>query len=292
MPLRLSHGDLRTLDEAITLGRTDWRDLLVAAMFADDIHAHEQWVPQRLTPDLMDRWHRRHLEGVQFRVGSQVQVRRVALVGGSGVVESLEQLEPEPAYTIRFESGRQLAVRQRRPAGCWLTARCRGRRLRAAAERVIVGRTNGASEPRHFTTVACKSSAARWFVSGSGAARLEAHRSKRRGCNYSGGSGRSISSHPRPRRAPRDQHDPGHPAEAMTLRKYALPSPPSADILEKYTQMVLATLTKQGVSQRVASQRISTCALSHLPCAKLVVDGPPPATAGPRSTTWFATWPA
>ncbi len=68
------------------------------------------------------------------------------------------------------------------------------------------------------------------------------------------------------------EHDPGHPAEAMTLRKYALPSPPSADILEKYTQMVLATLTKQGVSQRVASQRISTCALSHLPCAKLVVE--------------------
>jgi hypothetical protein len=62
----------------------------------------------------MDLWRSGgDLEGVEFRVGSQVQARRVALVGGIGVVESLEQLEPEPAYTIRFESGRQQAVRQR-----------------------------------------------------------------------------------------------------------------------------------------------------------------------------------
>ena len=83
--LRLSHGDLRALDEAITLGRTDWRDLLVAADFADDVHAHEAWVPQRLTFDLADRWRSGGtLEGVRFRVGSRVQVRRGALVGGSG----------------------------------------------------------------------------------------------------------------------------------------------------------------------------------------------------------------
>jgi hypothetical protein len=68
------------------------------------------------------------------------------------------------------------------------------------------------------------------------------------------------------------EHDPGHPAEVMTLRKYALPSPPSGDILEKYTELVLATLTKQGVAPRVASQQISRCALSQLPCAKLVVE--------------------
>jgi hypothetical protein len=123
--LRLSHGDLRTLDDAITLGRTDWRDLLVAAGFAGDIHAHEKWVPQRLTPNLIDRWRSGgDLEGVQFRVGSQVQVRRVALVGEVGVVETLEQLEPEPTYTIRFERGRQLAVRQCDPAGCWLILLC------------------------------------------------------------------------------------------------------------------------------------------------------------------------
>ena len=54
--LRSSHGDLRALDDAITLGQTDWRDLLVAADFADDIHAHEKWTPQRLTSDLLHHW--------------------------------------------------------------------------------------------------------------------------------------------------------------------------------------------------------------------------------------------
>jgi hypothetical protein len=111
--LRLSHGDLRALDDAVTLGRTDWRDLLVAADFADDIHAHEQWVPRRLTAALADHWRSGGtLEGVRFRAGSRVQVRRGALVGGVGLVETLDQLEPEPTYTIRLDSGRQLALRQ------------------------------------------------------------------------------------------------------------------------------------------------------------------------------------
>ena len=133
--LRVSHGDMGALERAIALGRTDWRDLLVAADFADDIQAHEKWVPQRLTPDLLDYWRSGgFLEGVRFRVGSRVQVRRGGLVGGVGQVETLEQLEPEPTYRVRFESGRELAVRQfdraseqpgrsvtRRP-GTWVTA--------------------------------------------------------------------------------------------------------------------------------------------------------------------------
>ena len=111
--LRLSHGDLRALAEAITLGQTDWRDLLVAADFADDIHAHEKWAPQRLTPDLLAHWRSgADIEGVRFKAGSQVQVRRGSLLGGIGVVDTLEQLEPEPTYTIRFGSERQIAVRQ------------------------------------------------------------------------------------------------------------------------------------------------------------------------------------
>ena len=46
--IRCGAGDLGRLREAIQLGRTDWRDLLVAADFADDVHAHERWRPRRL----------------------------------------------------------------------------------------------------------------------------------------------------------------------------------------------------------------------------------------------------
>jgi len=111
--LRLSHGDLRALAEAIKLGQTDWRDLLVAADFADDIRAHEKWVPRRLTPDLLAHWRSGgDIDGVRFKAGSPVQVRRGSLLGGIGVVETLERLEPEPTYTIRFDAGRQLTVGQ------------------------------------------------------------------------------------------------------------------------------------------------------------------------------------
>lgn len=111
--LRLSHGDLRALEEAITLGQADWRDLLVAAGFADDLHAHEQWTPLRLTTDLLDRWRSgAAVASVRFGVGSRVQVRRGSLLGGVGTVETLDRLEPEPAYTIRFGNGSQLTIRQ------------------------------------------------------------------------------------------------------------------------------------------------------------------------------------
>lgn len=43
--LKSSGGDLERLREAVTLAELDWRDLLVAAGFADDIHAHERWSP-------------------------------------------------------------------------------------------------------------------------------------------------------------------------------------------------------------------------------------------------------
>ena len=44
--LKLSNGDLGKLREAVDLAKLDWRDLLVAAGFADNIHAHEQWLPE------------------------------------------------------------------------------------------------------------------------------------------------------------------------------------------------------------------------------------------------------
>jgi hypothetical protein len=43
--LKVSAGDMGDLVRAIELAQTDWRDLLVAAGFAVDVHAHERWLP-------------------------------------------------------------------------------------------------------------------------------------------------------------------------------------------------------------------------------------------------------
>ena len=43
--LKLSGGDLSRLREAVELAKIDWRDLLVAAGFGDDVRAHEHWIP-------------------------------------------------------------------------------------------------------------------------------------------------------------------------------------------------------------------------------------------------------
>jgi hypothetical protein len=43
--LKLSGGDLSRLRDAVELAKIDWRDLLVAAGFADDTQAHEHWIP-------------------------------------------------------------------------------------------------------------------------------------------------------------------------------------------------------------------------------------------------------
>lgn len=45
--LRLSKGRLPDLAEAAALAETDWRDLLVAADFADDPAAHLRWTPSK-----------------------------------------------------------------------------------------------------------------------------------------------------------------------------------------------------------------------------------------------------
>jgi hypothetical protein len=42
--LKLCQGDLPRLYEAIQLAQQDWRDLLVAAEFANDIQAHLKWL--------------------------------------------------------------------------------------------------------------------------------------------------------------------------------------------------------------------------------------------------------
>ena len=41
--IRLSKGNVHKLLQAIDEARMDWRDLLVAAGFGDDVQAHEAW---------------------------------------------------------------------------------------------------------------------------------------------------------------------------------------------------------------------------------------------------------
>ena len=44
--LRLSHGDLARLREAIVVAQTDWRDVLVAAGFGHGVEEHLRWQPR------------------------------------------------------------------------------------------------------------------------------------------------------------------------------------------------------------------------------------------------------
>lgn len=46
--IRVSDGNPSRLREAIDLAKADWRDLLVAGGFADDVDAHRTWQPRRL----------------------------------------------------------------------------------------------------------------------------------------------------------------------------------------------------------------------------------------------------
>jgi hypothetical protein len=45
--LKLSEGNLDKLNRAVALAKIDWRDLLMAAGFGEDIKAHLAWLPQR-----------------------------------------------------------------------------------------------------------------------------------------------------------------------------------------------------------------------------------------------------
>jgi hypothetical protein len=43
--MKLSHGNLDGLRQAIELAKTDWRDLLMAAGFGEDVTEHKRWQP-------------------------------------------------------------------------------------------------------------------------------------------------------------------------------------------------------------------------------------------------------
>lgn len=46
--LKLSGGNLRKLKDAVQLAKTDWRDLLVSAEFAEHINAHRHWFSTKI----------------------------------------------------------------------------------------------------------------------------------------------------------------------------------------------------------------------------------------------------
>jgi hypothetical protein len=43
--IKMSDGDMAKLREAVEVAKVDWRDLLVAAGFGHDAHAHRRWEP-------------------------------------------------------------------------------------------------------------------------------------------------------------------------------------------------------------------------------------------------------
>ncbi len=47
--LKLSQGDMKRFRNAVALANRDWRDLLMAADFANDTKAHNHWIPKRNT---------------------------------------------------------------------------------------------------------------------------------------------------------------------------------------------------------------------------------------------------
>jgi hypothetical protein len=110
--IRLSGGSLTRLEEAISLLQRDWRDLLVASEFADDIHAHEEWQPRRLESQSVERWMTGDFpEGVKFGPRAPVEIRH-GVRRGTGSVVGLVGLEPEPRYLVELSSGERVEVRQ------------------------------------------------------------------------------------------------------------------------------------------------------------------------------------
>jgi hypothetical protein len=107
--IRLSGGSLDRLETtAIPLFRRDWRDLLVAAEFAEDVHAHETWHPRRFDSTVEDRWKAGQLpDGVEFGLGKSVELLSPLQRGQMGAVIALRGLEPEPRYLLELGSGKQ-----------------------------------------------------------------------------------------------------------------------------------------------------------------------------------------
>ena len=112
--LRLSGGRLGRLREAIQVAKSDWRDLLMGAGFAHDVHAHRRWRPRLLDAPTIQRWMAGILpEGVALRLEDAVSVRYGPHLGKDGAVIDLLGLEPEALYLVELASGEQAEEYQR-----------------------------------------------------------------------------------------------------------------------------------------------------------------------------------
>ncbi len=112
--IRFSGGRLSRLQEAVDLAALDWRDLLVAAGFAEDTTAHTSWQPRAFNADIVNQWFAEgSLPGVAFSPNQLVTVTTALDEFQSGSVISLEALEPEPQYLVELASGAELTAYQR-----------------------------------------------------------------------------------------------------------------------------------------------------------------------------------
>jgi hypothetical protein len=112
--VRASGGAIGELREALALAALDWRDLLVAAEFADDVGAHMRWIPQRFGVDVVERWMAGdRLPGVLYGLNEPVQVRRDDGAVVWGAIITLTRLEPSPRYLVELGDGRDIEVWQR-----------------------------------------------------------------------------------------------------------------------------------------------------------------------------------
>ncbi len=103
--LRCSGGDLARLRDAITLAKSDWRDVLVAAGFAARVEAHLSWESLRFDADARQSWREgKGGDTVRFRLGEEVLFRGLRR-GQRGRVIDLSGLEPEPRYQVETVSG-------------------------------------------------------------------------------------------------------------------------------------------------------------------------------------------
>ena len=112
--VRISAGRVNDLSEAVRLAELDWRDVLVAAGFADDPAAHLHWQPRTFDTEVLNRWLAgSSLPGVVFSLNDPVIVRTAADDARSGSIISLEALEPEPKYLVELGSGAAVMAFQR-----------------------------------------------------------------------------------------------------------------------------------------------------------------------------------
>jgi hypothetical protein len=104
--IRLSGGTIERLEQAIQLFRRDWRDLLWAAEFGEDIHAHERWQPRRFDRGVVEQWLLGDKDAdVEFLANDTVEVLSGLARGKKGKVVTLVSLEPEPRYLVDFGKG-------------------------------------------------------------------------------------------------------------------------------------------------------------------------------------------